>query len=89
MHRVQFFFSLCVTPHMEVVKPAGGKALEVVFDFGGAALFGVKGAGFDFLLGSLRSVPQPSSHSLTKLQNSRQLLPCTPLPRLTFERINL
>jgi len=37
-----------------------------------------------FLLTMQHPRPTPSSR-LTKLQNSRQLLPAAPLPRLTFE----
>ncbi len=61
------------------------KSLAADFDFGGAAPFAFKGGGFEFLFGSLRSVPQPLSHCLTKLRNSRQLLLSPQLPRVSFE----
>jgi hypothetical protein len=46
---------------------------------------GFQGAGFDLSSAVDSPSPESSSHRLTKLQNSRQLLLTPQLPRVSFE----
>ena len=62
---------------------AGGEALTADFDFGGAAPFAFKGAGFEFLLRSLRSLRS----TLVSLSHQTTKFPPTPSISSTSPRL--